>query len=99
MPCSSPLDSVPDHVQEFVVPALNLKANEIYYTRVKRKGGFNPDVENNVVIKISPQQMLFAKEVNPPGVCCTTRHTPFFFLAFHADIYYSKRVCRTGGNA
>lgn len=51
-------------VQEFVVPALNLKADEIYYTRIKPATGFNPHVENNVVIKISPYQMLFAKAVN-----------------------------------
>ncbi len=52
-------------VQEFVVPSLNLKADEIYYTRIKPTTGFNPHVENNVVIKISPQQMLFAKQVDP----------------------------------
>ena len=52
-------------VQEFIVPSLNLKANEIYYTRVKPAVGFNPHVENDVVIKISPHQMLFAKEVDP----------------------------------
>lgn len=51
-------------VQEFIVPALNLKANTIYYTRIKPSLGFNPNVENNVVIKISPTQMLFAKEVD-----------------------------------
>ncbi len=51
-------------VQEFVVPSLNLKADEIYYTRVKPSASFNPHVENDVVIKISPYQMLFAKEVD-----------------------------------
>ena len=51
-------------VQEFIVPGLNLKADEIYYTRIKPADGFNPHVENDVVIKISPQQMLFAKEVD-----------------------------------
>lgn len=52
-------------VQEFVVPSLNLKADEIYYTRIKPITGFDPHVENNVVIKISPQEMLFAKQVDP----------------------------------
>ena len=47
-------------VQEFIVPALNLKADELYYTRIKPADGFNPNVENDVVIKISPYQMLFA---------------------------------------
>ena len=49
--------------QEFIVPALNMKADSIYYTRIKPAANFNPNVENNVVIKISPQQMLFAKQV------------------------------------
>ena len=52
-------------VQEFIVPSLNLKANEIYYTRIKPADNFNPHIENNVVIKISPQEMLFAKQVDP----------------------------------
>ena len=52
-------------VQEFIVPGLNLKADEIYYTRIKPAAYFNPHVETNVVIKISPNQMLFAKSVDP----------------------------------
>ncbi len=51
-------------VQEFIVPALNLKADEIYYTRIKLTPDFNPHEENDVVIKISPYQMLFAKRVD-----------------------------------
>ncbi len=51
--------------QEFIIPSLNLKADEIYYTRVKRSvETFNPNTEDNVLIKISPSQMLFAKEVD-----------------------------------
>lgn len=56
--------SVTMMLQEFVVPPLNLKANEIYYTRIKPASDFNPDTEHDVVLKISPNQMLFAKEVN-----------------------------------
>lgn len=56
--------SVTMMLQEFVVPPLNLKANEIYYTRIKPASDFNPDTEQDVVLKISPNQMLFAKEVN-----------------------------------
>ena len=52
-------------VQEFVVPSLNLKADAIYYTRIKPAPHFNPHEETDVVIKISPQQMLFAKRVDP----------------------------------
>lgn len=51
-------------VQEFIVPGLNLKADAIYYTRIKPSANFNPHVENDVVIKISPTQMLFAKQVD-----------------------------------
>lgn len=51
-------------VQEFIVPGLNLKANTIYYTRIKPERNFNPNAEKDVVIKISPTQMLFAKEVD-----------------------------------
>lgn len=51
--------------QEFIIPSLNLKADEIYYTRVKRSvETFNPNTEENVLIKVSPNQMLFAKEVD-----------------------------------
>lgn len=51
-------------MQEFVVPPLNVKANRIYYTRISPSESFNPDTERDVVLKISPNQMLFAKEVN-----------------------------------
>lgn len=51
-------------MQEFVVPPLNVKANRIYYTRISPSDSFNPDTERDVVLKISPNQMLFAKEVN-----------------------------------
>ncbi len=51
-------------VQEFIVSSLNLKADEIYYTRIKPAAGFNPNVESDVVIKISPTQMLYAKAVD-----------------------------------
>ena len=51
-------------VQEFIVPGLNLKADEIYYTRIKPQENFNPHAETNVAIKISPEQMLFAKQVD-----------------------------------
>lgn len=51
--------------QEFFIPSINLKADEIYYTRVKRSTDtFNPNAQNDVLIKISPLQMLFAKEVD-----------------------------------
>ena len=51
--------------QEFFIPSINLKADEIYYTRVKRSTEtFNPNAQTDVLIKISPSQMLFAKEVD-----------------------------------
>lgn len=51
-------------MQEFVVPPLNTKAEEIYNTRLKLRKTFNQYTEQDVIIKVSPQQMLFAKEVN-----------------------------------
>lgn len=51
-------------IQEFIVPALNTKANIIYYTRIKPASDFNPTGQNNVWIKVSPNQMLFAKQVD-----------------------------------
>lgn len=51
-------------VQEFIVPGLNLKADEIYYTRIKPSANFNSQEETDVVIKLSPSQMLFAKRVD-----------------------------------
>lgn len=51
-------------IQEFVVPPLNLKAQAIYYTRIKPQNGFNRYEENDVALKVSPTQMLFAKTVD-----------------------------------
>lgn len=51
-------------IQEFVVPPLNVKANYIYYTRLKPRPNYNQFLEQDVIIKVSPTQMLFAKEVD-----------------------------------
>ena len=51
-------------LQEFVVPPLNVKANYIYYTRMKPRPNYNQYLENDVLIKISPTQMLYAKTVD-----------------------------------
>lgn len=51
-------------VQEFIVPPLNLKAQTIYYTQIKPQDGFNRNAENDVVLKLSSNQMLFAKTVD-----------------------------------
>ena len=51
-------------MQEFIVPPLNVKANYIYYTRMKPRPNYNQYLETNVLIKISPSQMLYAKEVD-----------------------------------
>ncbi len=50
--------------QEFVVPPLNVKADYIYYTRLKPHKDYNQYVENDVLIKVSPAQMLSAKRVD-----------------------------------
>ncbi len=51
-------------LQEFVIPPLNAKSAEIYNTRINPSTSFNPDTEQDVILKVSPNQMLFAKEVN-----------------------------------
>ena len=51
-------------LQEFVVPPLNVKADYIYYTRLKPRPNYNQYLENDVLIKISPKQMLYAKTVD-----------------------------------
>ena len=51
-------------LQEFVVPPLNVKANYIYYTRMKPRPNYNQYLQNDVLIKISPTQMLYAKSVD-----------------------------------
>jgi len=48
-------------MQEFIVPPLNLKANYIYYTRLKPRVNYNQYLENDVLIKLSPRQILYAK--------------------------------------
>lgn len=51
-------------MQEFIVPPLNIKADYIYYTRLKQRENYNVYLENDVLIKISPTQMLYAKQVD-----------------------------------
>lgn len=50
--------------QEFIVPPLNVKADYIYYTRLKPRDNYNQYLENDVLIKVSPSQMLSAKSVD-----------------------------------
>lgn len=51
-------------MQEFIVPPLNVKADYIYYTRLKPRANYNVYLQNDVIIKISPIQMLYAKQVD-----------------------------------
>ena len=51
-------------MQEFIVPPLNIKADYIYYTRLKPRENYNARLQENVLIKISPQQMLYAKQAD-----------------------------------
>lgn len=51
-------------VQEFVVPPLNVKAETLYYTRIKPESNFNLNAEADVAMKVSDNQLLFAKEVD-----------------------------------
>ena len=51
-------------MQEFIVPPLNVKANYIYYTRMKPRPNYNQYLEQDVLIKLSSRQMLYAKSVD-----------------------------------
>ena len=51
-------------LQEFIIPPLNAKSVEIYNTRINPSEHFKPNTEQDVILKVSPNQMLFAKEVN-----------------------------------
>lgn len=51
-------------MQEFVVPPLLAKADIVYYTRLKPVPNYNQSLEPNVIIKVAPTQMLFAKTVD-----------------------------------
>lgn len=51
-------------VQEFIVPPLNLKADVLYYTKIKPDTDFKLNTEADVAIKLSTDQMLFAKWVD-----------------------------------
>lgn len=50
--------------QEFIVPPLNVKAQTLYYTRIKPDKAFNRNAEPDVAIKLSDKQMLYAKWVD-----------------------------------
>ena len=51
-------------VQEFVVPPLRLKAEVLYYTRIKPDPEFNLNAESDVAMKVAANQMLYAKRVD-----------------------------------
>lgn len=51
-------------VQEFIVPPLNLKAEAWYYTKLRARPDYNLNAEQDVAMKISDNQMLYAKLVD-----------------------------------
>ena len=51
-------------MQEFIVPPLLAKADTVFYTRLKPIPNYNQALEPNVIIKVAPTQMLFAKAVD-----------------------------------
>lgn len=50
--------------QEFFVPPLNIKANYIYFTRFKPRPNYNQFLQHDVLIKLSPYQLLYAKTLD-----------------------------------
>lgn len=51
-------------LQEFVIPPLNVKAAQLYYTKIKLETDYQLNAESDVAIKLSPSQMLYAKWVD-----------------------------------
>ncbi len=51
-------------IQEFIVPPFNIKAETVYYTKIKYRENFNLNAESDVAMKIGPNQMLYAKQVD-----------------------------------
>ena len=51
-------------LQEFVVPPLNMKAEVLYYTKISPEANFNINAETDVAMKVSDNQMLYAKSVD-----------------------------------
>lgn len=51
-------------LQEFVVPPLNMKAEVLYYTKISPEDNFNINAETDVAMKVSDNQMLYAKSVD-----------------------------------
>ncbi len=51
-------------VQEFIVPPLNLKAESLYYTKIKPEEDFNLNAVSDVAMKVADNQMLYAKLVD-----------------------------------
>lgn len=51
-------------IQEFIVPPLNVKAETLYYTKIKPNKNFNLNAEADVAMRLSDHQMLYAKIVD-----------------------------------
>ena len=51
-------------LQEFVIPPVNIKAAQLYYTKIKLEKDYRLNAESDVAIKLSPSQMLYAKWVD-----------------------------------
>ncbi len=62
--CIISVTAVTLFIQEFIVPPLNLKAEVLYHTKIKPDKNFHLNSEADVAIKISPDQMLYAKWVD-----------------------------------
>lgn len=51
-------------MQEFIIPSLNLKAEAWYYAELRARPDYNLNAEQDVAMKISDNQMLYAKLVD-----------------------------------
>ena len=80
-------------VQEFIVPPLNIKAESWYYTKISPDKNFNLNAETDVAMKISDNQMLYAKRVDlSSGVMENVSLDTYDSLWNIASQYVAKRM-------
>ena len=49
--------------QEFALPAVNSKAAEVYYKKLRGRADFKPNVQTDVTMRISDNVMMFAQKI------------------------------------
>jgi len=50
-------------MQEFALPKINQKAEEVYYKKLRGRADFKPNVQKDVTLRISDNEMMFAQKI------------------------------------